>query len=148
MSEVSEGRRRNMSAVRSKNTAPEIELRRMLHREGYRFRLHPRHLPGRPDLSLPRFKAVVFVNGCFWHAHECEKFRWPKTRVEFWQEKLMTNRARDVANIADLTAAGWRVAVVWECALTPADQMAATSTLLEAWLRSSASRIDLAGAGR
>jgi DNA mismatch endonuclease (patch repair protein) len=134
-----------MSAIRSKNTAPEILLRQHLHRDGFRFRLHTRSLPGSPDLVLAQYRAAVFVNGCFWHVHECAKFRWPRTRADFWREKLLANKTRDAANLFDLGASGWRVAVVWECALSPTDRAAETSVLLGEWLRSGGGLIDLAG---
>ena len=110
-------RSKNMAAIRCANTKPEIQVRRLLHDSGYRFRLHRRDLPGRPDIVLPRYKAAIFVNGCFWHMHDCEWFRMPRTRPEFWREKLLSNRRRDQQNLADLQATNWRVAVVWECSL-------------------------------
>ena len=89
-------------------------IRRGLHARGFRYRLHERRLPGRPDLILPKYHAVIFVNGCFWHGHECALFKWPKTREEFWREKIGSNIARDKASSEALNGAGWRIAVVWE----------------------------------
>ena len=112
-----ETRSRMMSGIRAKNTKPELLLRSMLHRQGYRFRLHSRQLPGTPDMVLPKFGAVVFVHGCFWHGHECPVFKWPKTREAFWREKILRNQDNDRKAVAELIAVGWRVAVIWECAL-------------------------------
>ncbi len=107
-----------MSRIRGKDTAPELHVRRQLWRAGLRYRLHAKGLPGKPDLVLPKWKAVVFVHGCFWHRHTgCAYFRLPKTRPGFWDEKLRRNQERDVMAIAASIKAGWRVAVVWECAL-------------------------------
>ena len=111
-----EQRSRNMAAIRGRDTKPEMIVRRLVHRLGYRFRLHRRDLPGRPDLVLPRHRVVIFVHGCFWHQHDCRYGRVvPATRAEFWQNKRDENAARDVRNLTALRNAGWRVAVTWEC---------------------------------
>lgn len=110
-------RSRMMSGIRDRNTKPEIVVRSMLHRQGFRFRLHVRELPGKPDIVLPRHRAVIFVNGCFWHGHDCHLFKWPKTRVDFWRKKIERNRENDNKARVVLLANGWRVAVVWECAI-------------------------------
>ena len=108
-----------MSGIRGKNTKPEIIVRSLLHRLGYRFRLHRKDLPGRPDVVLPKWRTVIFVNGCYWHGHEnCHLFRPPKTRTEFWINKIEGNQARDQRNYAGLTDAGWKVLVIWECAVS------------------------------
>ena len=112
-----EQRRLNMSHIRGKDTKPEMLLRRELHARGFRFRLHRRDLPGCPDLVFPSLRAVVFVNGCFWHGHDCPMFRLPATRPEFWAAKIAGNRARDVRSLDGLAVAGWRVRVIWECEL-------------------------------
>jgi len=109
-------RSRMMAGIRSRNTKPEILVRRGLHQRGLRFRLHARDLPGCPDLVLPRWRTVIFVHGCFWHGHDCRYFHWPKTRMEFWREKINGNRERDGRVRAQLHTAGWRVLVIWECA--------------------------------
>lgn len=106
-----------MAAIRGSHTKPELLLRKGLHARGFRFRLHARKLPGRPDLVLPKYRAVIFAHGCFWHGHGCELFRWPATREAFWRDKIAGNMARDAVNIAALRASGWRVAIVWECAI-------------------------------
>lgn len=114
---TAEQRRLNMSRIRGKDTKPEMLIRRGLHARGLRYRLHDRKLPGRPDLVFPRYGVVVFVHGCFWHAHGCALSKLPATRQEFWQQKLAENAARDRRAIEALRADGWRVLVVWECAL-------------------------------
>src|ERR1700730_8384266 len=113
---TAEVRSRMMSGIKAKNTKPELALRRLLHAEGFRFRLH-RNLPGRPDLVFRKRKAVIFVRGCFWHRHECKIFKWPATRVEFWRAKIGGDADRDRRDIAKLRANGGRVSIVWECAL-------------------------------
>lgn len=111
-------RSRMMSGIRGKNTKPEWQVRRYLHAAGFRYALHRRDLPGRPDLVLPRYRAVVLVHGCFWHGHAgCPYAVVPATRREFWVDKLSANRMRDARAVEQLRQNGWRVAVVWECAL-------------------------------
>ncbi|GER23584.1 very short patch repair endonuclease [Zafaria cholistanensis] len=112
-----EARSRNMAAVRSTNTKIEVAIRRSLHSRGFRYRVNVKQLPGKPDIVLPRYQAVIMVHGCFWHGHDCPLFRWPKTRQEFWEEKIGGNQARDERVVKQLTEAGWRIATVWECAL-------------------------------
>jgi DNA mismatch endonuclease, patch repair protein len=130
-------RSRMMSGIRGRNTKPEIMVRSMLHREGFRFRLHAASLPGKPDILLPRYRSVIFVNGCFWHGHCCSLFKWPSTRPDFWQQKIARNRQNDSRAHDALLAAGWRVAVVWECALKGKARLdsAAVITGLTGWLR-------------
>jgi DNA mismatch endonuclease, patch repair protein len=111
-----EQRSRNMAAIRGRDTKPELIVRRIVHRLGFRFRLHRRDLPGRPDLVLPRHRAVIFVHGCFWHQHDCRYGRVvPVTRAEFWKSKRDENVARDRRNVAALRRNGWRVLITWEC---------------------------------
>jgi len=116
----SEKRSQMMSGIRGKDTKPELRVRHYLHAQGFRFRLHDRRLPGKPDLVLPKWNAAVFVHGCFWHWHDCRYFKLPKTRPEFWSEKLAGNRARDEINCRRLEALGWRVLVIYECELRDA----------------------------
>lgn len=107
-----------MSAVRSKDTKPEMLVRRLLHRSGYRYRLHRADLPGKPDLVLPSRKKVIFVNGCFWHQHEgCSFSHVPRSNVPYWAPKLQRNRERDREHLKALRAAGWKCMVLWECQL-------------------------------
>ena len=110
-------RSRLMSGVRQKNTRPEMLLRSALHRAGLRYRLHAKGLPGTPDLVFPRFGAVVFVHGCYWHSHGCYKSTVPKSNRDFWEKKFRANRARDERKCNELLEHGWRVLVVWECSL-------------------------------
>jgi DNA mismatch endonuclease, patch repair protein len=106
-----------MQRVLSRNTKPEIEVRSLLHRMGYRFRLHRKDLPGSPDIVLAGRKAVVFVHGCFWHGHGCNIGRLPKSRVEYWAHKIAQNKARDALKADLLQSAGWKVITVWQCEL-------------------------------
>jgi DNA mismatch endonuclease, patch repair protein len=123
-------RSRNMQAVRSKNTVPEMAVRRTAHRLGLRFRLFRGDLPGRPDLTFPKFRTVLFVNGCFWHQHSnCPRSMLPRTNKEFWKAKLEANAARDKANYRLLVQSDWRVLVVWECELKHLD----ITKMLENW---------------
>lgn len=111
-----EQRSRCMAAIKGKDTKPEMIVRKYLFSRGLRFRIQVKELPGTPDIVLPKYKTVIFVNGCFWHGHEgCKYFRLPKSNVEFWKEKIEHNVARDVRNEAELKALGWRVIRVWEC---------------------------------
>lgn len=107
-----------MSHIRGENTLLEISLRKYLFSNGFRYRIHVKNLPGRPDIVLPKYKSVIFVHGCFWHQHEgCKIGKIPKTRTQFWNEKFQKNKERDKKNIDDLLKAGWKVLVVWECEL-------------------------------
>ena len=106
-----------MAAIKGKNTKPELLVRSWLHRNGFRFRLHRKDLPGTPDIVLPKYRTVIFVHGCFWHSHGCANSDVPRTRRAFWKEKLSTNRSRDKKMSLSLRKLGWRVVVVWECEL-------------------------------
>lgn len=130
-------RSRMMSGIRGKNTKPELIIRKGLFARGFRYRLHDRKLPGKPDLVFPRFKAVIFVHGCFWHGHDCHLFKWPSTRPEFWKTKINRNREVDKRNIEKLKENGWRVFVVWECALkgTKKKPLEKIIDTLEKWVR-------------
>lgn len=119
-----EQRSRLMSRIGSKNTKPEITVRRLVFSLGYRYRLHSKHLPGSPDLVFPGRKKVIFVNGCFWHDHSgCQLSRPPKSHTEFWKTKIDRNRKRDKENIASLEAAGWRVLTIWQCELKNTEEL-------------------------
>ena len=116
LQKVSEQRSRNMSAIKSKNTKPEIAVRKVLHSMGYRFRLHGKDLPGSPDIVLPKYKTVIFVHGCFWHRHEnCKYAATPKTREEFWNNKFRSNVERDLEIQENIKNIEWRSVVIWEC---------------------------------
>ena len=122
-----EQRSYNMSRIRSKNTKPEITVRSMLHRLGYRFTVNGpknKQLPGKPDIVLPKYKTVIFVHGCFWHGHkDCKNFRYPKTRTDWWKGKIDGNVARDRAHIRRIEEMGWRVLVIWECELEKSNNL-------------------------
>ena len=140
-------RSRMMAGIRSKDTAPEMILRRGLHRRGLRYRLHARGLPGSPDLVFPVRSAVLFAHGCFWHGHDCHLFRVPKTRPEFWTAKIERNRVSDGRAEAELRAAGWRVGRVWECALKGRTRLDPEFVLdsLENWVRNGSGDLSLVG---
>lgn len=142
-----EVRSRMMSGIRATNTRPELVLRKGLHARGFRFRLHDRSLPGKPDIVLPRYRAVILAHGCFWHGHDCHLFKWPKTRDEFWRAKIARNRDVDLKAEAALDAAGWRRATVWECALKGKTRLPLEEVLSRcaAWLRSDSERIKIRG---
>lgn len=132
-----------MAAIRSTNTKPELWVRKALHRLGFRFRLHNKKLPGSPDLSLRKYRAAIFVNGCFWHQHEhCGAARIPKSRDEFWRTKFARNQARDQKNLHHLKIMGWRTAVIWECGLK-AGAREATINRLASWLKHGGEYIEL-----
>lgn len=127
-------RSRMMAGIGGRNTRPEIIVRRALHAAGFRFRLHRRDLPGRPDLVLPRHQVVVFVHGCFWHRHEgCRLASMPTTNRAFWEQKFNENTQRDRRALEGLLTAGWRVAVVWECSLKPR-HVDGTVEALSSWI--------------
>jgi DNA mismatch endonuclease (patch repair protein) len=115
-------RSRIMAAVKSKDTAPELFVRRLVHSLGYRYRLHVRSLPGTPDLVFPRLRKIINVNGCFWHLHGCSRSRMPSSRRAYWTEKLQRNAVRDKRTQRELRRDGWRVMVLWECQIIPAKQ--------------------------
>lgn len=135
-----------MSGIRGKNTKPEIFLRKALHARGFRFRIHT-SLPGKPDMVFPQWNAVLFVHGCFWHGHRCHLFKWPKSREDFWHLKISGNVARDAWSIAALRESGWRVGIVWECALKGRKHLPPTRVIerCSSWLRSNRKSLELAG---
>jgi DNA mismatch endonuclease (patch repair protein) len=140
-------RSRMMAGIRSRDTKPEMLVRRGLHRRGFRFRLHGRKMPGRPDLVLPRYRAAVFVHGCFWHGHDCPPFKWPRAREMFWREKIIGNQARDRKAVEALGRAGWRVLTVWECAFRNKDEAARENALdqIATWLKQGDAQAELLG---
>ena len=130
-------RSRMMSGIRAQNTKQEVLIRSLLHRRGFRFRLHVRNLPGKPDMVFPRYCAVIFVHGCFWHGHDCSLFKWPSTRAEFWREKIGRNQRNDYRTRTELISTGWRVGVVWECAIRGAGKdLGEVTRRLANWLHS------------
>jgi DNA mismatch endonuclease (patch repair protein) len=110
-------RSKMMSGIRGKNTKPEILIRKGLHALGFRYRLHSPKLPGKPDIVLPKYRAIILINGCFWHAHNCHLFKWPSTRKKFWEAKILSNKMRDQENLKQYYDSGWKTLVIWECAL-------------------------------
>ncbi len=140
-------RSRMMSGIRGKDTKPELVIRRGLHALDFRYRLHDRKLPGKPDLVLPRWRAVIQIHGCFWHGHDCPLFRWPQTRQEFWRAKIGRNVERDHEVNEALDRAGWRVLTVWECALKALGRIGAEATVARAaaWLGSDARTGEIRG---
>lgn len=137
-----------MSGIRGKNTKPEIAVRRGLHAQGFRFRLHVDDVPGKPDLVLPRFKATIFVNGCFWHGHNCHLFRIPSTRQEFWTAKIGRNVHRDAIVRSQLKELGWRSLIVWECAVKGRTHLGIDVVVAKIadWLHGSAQYLEIEGA--
>ncbi len=118
-----------MAGIRGEDTLPELRIRKSLHGQGFRYRLHYKALPGKPDLAFPSRRALILINGCFWHGHQCHLFKWPSTCKEFWKDKITANRTRDIKNLAKYRELGWRTLVIWECALKgksawPFDQVA------------------------
>jgi len=145
---TAEVRSRMMAGIRGKDTQPELVLRRGLHAAGFRFRLHVRDLPGKPDMVFPKWRAVLFAHGCFWHGHDCHLFRMPSSRREFWEAKITRNRVVDAASSTALLESGWRLGIVWECALKgrprlPIDEVIARCA---AWLRSDVAGLEIRGA--
>lgn len=143
-----EVRSRMMAGIRGKDTRPEIMLRQGLHAAGFRYRLHAKDLPGKPDMVFPRYRAVLLAHGCFWHGHDCLLFRMPGTRQEFWQAKIARNRTVDTRIEQALAEAGWRLGIVWECALKGRTRLPFPA-ILEAcigWLRSDETRLEIRGA--
>lgn len=134
----SKTRSRMMAGIKGKNTRPEILVRSALHRRGFRFKLHDKTLPGKPDLVLPKYKAVINIHGCFWHGHDCKFFKVPSTRTDFWLAKINGNKSRDGLQKEALLEQGWRVLTVWECALRgkKADTLQLTINSISDWLMS------------
>ncbi len=122
----------NMSQIRAKNTKPELQVRKYLFAKGFRYRLHSKELPGKPDIVLPKYKTVIFINGCFWHGHNnCKYYIVPKTRIDWWLNKINGNIANDAKAVKALKKAGLKVIVVWECELKPAKVEKNLNTLIK-----------------
>ena len=140
-------RSRMMSGIRSKNTKPEIIIRKALHSRGYRYRLHSVELPGKPDIIFVSRKAVVFVHGCFWHGHGCHLFKWPETRQDFWKAKILRNREKDCEVRETLNSMGWRVLVIWECVLKGRSRKPVQEVIDEVsgWLDEGAGNVEIRG---
>lgn len=140
-------RSRMMSGIKGKNTKPEMTIRRALHNSGFRYRLHVKELPGKPDIVFPRWRAVIFIHGCFWHGHDCHLFRLPKTRTQFWLKKINGNVSRDSDVQQRLLEEDWRVATVWECSMrgTTKHQIPDIVGELNGWLKSSRPLLEIRG---
>jgi DNA mismatch endonuclease, patch repair protein len=136
-----------MSGIRGKDTKPELQVRSLMHRRGYRYRLHDRTLPGKPDLVFPKYRAVIQVHGCFWHRHDCHLFKWPSSRPEFWHAKINKNVSRDAINLKKIRQMGWRVLTIWECALKGKERLdlAVIGERIECWLRSDSPAAEIRG---
>ena len=133
-----------MAKVHGKDTAIEKKVRSHLHKEGYRFRKHIATLPGSPDIVLPKYKAAIFIHGCFWHGHYgCRKSRLPTARYSFWEEKRQANLERDARKISELFNHGWRVAVVWQCALEKPTTLSHTMDIFEDWINSESNHCEI-----
>ena len=140
-----ETRSRNMAAIRGKNTKPEILIRHALFARGYRYRLHCSDLPGKPDLVLPKYRAAIQIQGCFWHRHDCKYFKWPSTRPKFWRTKIEGNVARDQRALYQLKIENWRALIIWECALKSTTPIEFESLIdeIERWLSSDSEYLEL-----
>ena len=139
-------RSRIMAAIKGKNTRPEIALRSKLHRKGFRFRLHDTGLPGKPDIVLAKHNAVIFVNGCFWHGHDCARFKLPKTNRSWWRKKISRTQLRDEKARQNLIEAGLRLCVVWECAIRGNEKtLESTTTRCSRWIRSNRKTLEIRG---
>lgn len=125
-------RSRNMARIRSKNTEPEMCIRKGLHALGYRYILHSAKIPGKPDIVLPKYRAVIFIHGCYWHGHDCGQAKLPKSNGSYWLPKIARNQERDARNLAAVEAAGWRHLVIWECAFRRKGEIGLEETVREA----------------
>ena len=136
-----------MREIRAKNTKPELEIRHALHARGIRYRIHVNGLPGKPDIVLPKYRATIFVNGCFWHGHSCPLFRLPKTRREFWESKIDRNRERDKEAQSALASMGWRCLTIWECAIRGPNRRELTIVINDtvAWLSEESLSFQISG---
>lgn len=142
-----EKRSKMMSGIRSGNTRPEIMVRKALFSLGYRYRSHPKDLPGKPDIKLPKYRSVVFINGCFWHGHDCHLFKMPSTRREFWEKKINGNQDRDKAVLKEYDDIDWRTACIWECAIRGKGSIGLEKTIasLTKWLHNCNKHVDIRG---
>jgi DNA mismatch endonuclease (patch repair protein) len=140
-------RSRMMAGIRGKNTRPELTIRRELFRRGFRYRIHPRNLPGKPDMVFPARRAVIFVHGCFWHGHHCHLFKWPSTRMDFWRQKISRNRRKDAETLSALEKSGWRCLTIWECALKGRTRrsLAEIADNASVWLSAGETNLELEG---
>ncbi|MHB1141470.1 MAG: very short patch repair endonuclease [Sulfuricaulis sp.] len=143
-------RSRMMSGIKGKNTAPELQVRKALFAKDIRYRLHDKRLPGKPDLVIRKYHAVIFVHGCFWHRHHCHLFKWPVTRRKFWREKIKSNSVRDARVKKQLLANDWRVLTIWECSLKGRGRYTIKEIAHRTaqWLRGTRKRVEISGKTR
>ena len=136
-----------MAGIRGKNTHPELTIRKALHAKGFRFRIHDRRLLGNPDIVLPRFNAVIFVHGCFWHGHDCHLFKWPSSRQEFWRKKINRNIEKDREVLSALLEQGWRILIVWECAIKGKARVTLDEAIdkITLWIRGNTAKEEIRG---
>lgn len=140
-----EKRSQMMAGIKGKNTKPELSIRKALHKRGFRYRVHAKNLPGKPDLVFPKYNAVLFIHGCFWHGHDCHLFKWPGTRVEFWKQKITRNQLVDKTASDKLRDEGWRIGIIWECSLRGKTKRSFDYIVNETdkWLRSDAQQFQI-----
>ena len=136
-----------MAGIKGKNTKPELVVRKAIFNRGYRYRIHEQKLPGKPDIVLKKYRAVIFIHGCFWHKHNCHLFRWPKSNQYFWKKKISLNEDNDLQNINKLIDSGWRIAIIWECSLKGKGKLDFEEliTKLCDWIESSEERLEITG---
>jgi DNA mismatch endonuclease (patch repair protein) len=149
MADIFSTKRRSelMSGIKGKDTKPELLLRKHLHIAGFRYKLHDKNLPGRPDLVFPKYKAVIQINGCFWHRHNCHLFKWPSTNKEFWKRKINGNKYRDHISEEKLLSTGWRLLIIWECSLKGKNKIQLSKIInrTSKWLKSKSSFKEICG---
>jgi DNA mismatch endonuclease, patch repair protein len=139
-----------MAGIKGKDTKPELQVRKLMHGLGYRYKLHDKSLPGKPDLVFPKYKAVIQVQGCFWHRHNCHLFKWPSSRPDFWREKITSNVERDALNLEKLTDLGLRTLTIWECALKGKEkiELRELGDIARKWLQSDIGNYEIRGQPR
>jgi len=140
-------RSRMMAGISGKNSKPELLIRKALHRMGYRYRIHYTGLPGKPDMVFPMYHAIILINGCFWHRHNCHLFKWPATRKDFWHKKILASMARDERNLAYYKKLGWKVLVIWECSIKGKTRINVNEVvkLTVDWLRNEKQSFEITG---
>lgn len=142
-----EKRRQMMSGIQGKNTQPELVIRKNLYAMGFRYRIHDKRIPGKPDLVFTSRKAAIFIHGCFWHVHDCHLFKWPSSRVDFWKQKLSGNVQHDKEILAKLNDDGWHILTIWECALKGKNRLSIEEIMDKtvSWLNTSAENSEIRG---
>ena len=143
-------RSRMMSGIKGKDTQPELRIRKELHKLGFRYKLHQKGMPGKPDLVFPKYKAILFINACFWHGHDCHLFKYPATQKEFWREKINKTKETDARNISLLMKDGWRVLNIWECSLKGSEKIGLEEVIYRTttWLVSKCIFLEIRGITR